>query len=64
VGARDVRPLAQVDAAPLQTSFGADVVTWARTVQVDGPVPLRAVLAPLDDAWTVVGVLAPAGGGP
>jgi hypothetical protein len=63
VTARDVRPLPQVDAAPLQTSFGADVVSWARTVQVDGPVPLRAVLAPVDDAWTVVGVLPPTGVG-
>jgi hypothetical protein len=61
--ALDVRPLAQADAPPLQTSFGADVVTWARTVQVDGPVPLRAVLAPVDDTWTVVGVLGPARGG-
>ena len=57
-----VMPLAQVDAPPLQTSYGADVVSWARTVRVDGPVPLRAVVAPIDDAWRVVGVLSPGAG--
>jgi hypothetical protein len=59
--AASATPLSQADAAPLQTSFGADVVSWARVVAVDGPVPLRAVVAPVADAWTVVGVLAPAG---
>lgn len=63
VRAGAVAPLAQVDAAPLQTSFGADVVSWARTVTVESPVPLRAVVAPVDDAWIVVGVLAPSGTG-
>jgi hypothetical protein len=62
VRAGAVSALAQVDAAPLQTSFGADVVSWARTVALEGPVPLRAVVAPVDDGWTVVGVLAPSGG--
>jgi hypothetical protein len=57
-----VGPLAQMDAAPLQTNFGADVVVWARTVTLDGPVPLRAVVAPVEDTWTVVGVLDPTGG--
>lgn len=57
----DATPLAQVDAAPLQKSFGADVVSWARVVELDSPVPLRAVVAPVDDTWTVVGVLAPTG---
>lgn len=61
LGAGDVTPLAQADAAPLQTSFGADVVSWARVVPVDGPVPLRAVVAPVDDRWTVIGVLDPSG---
>lgn len=57
-----VKPLAQLDAPPLQNSYGAEVVSWARTVQVDGPVPLRAVVAPLEDSWRVVGVLAPGAG--
>ena len=55
-------PLEQIDAPPLQNSFGAEVVTWARTVALDGPVPLRAVVAPVDDRWLVVGLLAPPGG--
>lgn len=58
----EVTPLSQFDAPPLQTSFGADVVSWARVVTVDGVVPLRAVVAPIDDRWTVIGVLAPSGG--
>lgn len=59
--AADVTPLEQADAAPLQTSFGADVVSWARVVALEGDGALRAVVAPLDDRWTVVGVLAPTG---
>ena len=55
--------LTQIDAPPLQTSFGGDVVSWARTVPLEGPVPLRAVVAPVDDTWTVVGVLTPRGAG-
>lgn len=62
IRATAVTPLPQFDAAPLQTSFGADVVSWARVVPLEGPVPLRAVLAPVDDRWTVIGVLAPGGG--
>lgn len=62
VRAMSVEPLNQLDATSLQNSYGADVVGWARTVALDGPVPLRAVVAPVDDTWTVVGVLAPAGG--
>lgn len=63
VRAGAVAALAQVDAAPLQTSFGADVVSWARTVAVEAPVPLRAVVAPVDDTWVVVGVLPLSGTG-
>jgi hypothetical protein len=48
--------------APLQNSFGADVVSWARTVTVEGAVPLRAVVAPVDDRWLVIGLLGPPGG--
>lgn len=54
--------LQPTDAPPLTNSFGADVMTWARTVTVEGAVPLRAVVAPVDDRWLVVGLLAPAGG--
>jgi hypothetical protein len=55
------QPLSQLDAPPLQSSFGADVVSWARVVPVDGPVPLRAVVAPVADRWLVIGVLSPTG---
>jgi len=63
VTAGGVSRLSQLDAPPLQNSFGAEVVSWARTVTVDGAVPLRAVVAPVDDRWLVVGVLAPTVGG-
>ena len=63
VTAADVSALSQLDAPPLQNGFGAEVVSWARTVSVGGPVPLRAVVAPVDDRWVVVGVLAPPVGG-
>lgn len=63
VRASGVTPLSQVDAQDFQSSFGADVVSWARTVAVDGPVPLRAVVAPVDDRWLVIGVLPPPGQG-
>lgn len=62
VQATRVGSLQQIDAAPLQNSFGADVVSWARTVTVEGAVPLRAVVAPVDDRWLVVGLLGPPGG--
>jgi hypothetical protein len=32
-------------------------------VALEGPVPLRAVVAPVDDRWLVIGMLAPRGGG-
>lgn len=63
VTATRVSDLSQLDAPPLQTSFGAEVVSWARTVDVGGAVPLRAVVAPIQDRWLVVGVLAPSAGG-
>lgn len=63
VQATDVGMLQQIDAQPLQSSFGAEVVSWARTVTVEGAVPLRAVVAPVEDRWLVVGLLAPPGGG-
>lgn len=58
--ATSVAPLSPLDAGALQSAFG-DVTSWARVVDVASPVALRAVVAPVDDAWTVVAVLAPAG---
>lgn len=51
-----------VDAAPFLAAFGEDAGRWARVVPVDGPVALRAVVAPLGERWVVVGVLPRAGG--
>ena len=48
------------DASPFVAAFGPEVFSWARVVPVGGPAPLRVVLAPVDDAWTVIGVLRPA----
>lgn len=63
VQAGAVAALQEFDAGPLTGSFGAEVRSWARTVELDGPVPLRAAVAPVDDRWLVIGVLAPAGQG-
>lgn len=62
VQATAVDMLQQIDAQPLQNSFGPDVVSWARIVTVEGAVPLRAVVAPVEDRWLVVGLLGPPGG--
>lgn len=45
----------------LLAAFGTDVVGWARVVPITSPVELDVVLAPVDDAWGVIGVL-PRGG--
>ena len=50
--------LGPAEGAPFSAAFGVEVSAWARVVPVDGPVPLRAVVAPLGDDWVVVGVLA------
>jgi hypothetical protein len=50
--------LGPAEGAPFSATFGDEVAAWARVVPVDGPVPLRAVVAPLGDDWVVVGVLA------
>lgn len=47
------------DTTRFVSAFGPDVVDWARTVALDGVVPMRAVLAPIGDRWIVVGVLPP-----
>lgn len=47
------------DLGPFLAAFGPEVGLWARVVPVRSPVPLRAVVAPLGDNWTVVGILAP-----
>ncbi|CAN5914725.1 hypothetical protein BH23ACT10_BH23ACT10_05740 [soil metagenome] len=49
--------LDDLDAPPFQAAFGDDVTTWARVVDVTGPVDLRVVLAPIGDDWLVIGAL-------
>lgn len=49
--------LADTDAASYLAAYGGEVVEWARVVDVTAPVPLRAVVAPIGEDWTVIGVL-------
>jgi len=50
-------PLASLtNPAAIIDSYGPDAGTWARVVRLDGPVPLRVVLAPVGARWLVVGV--------
>ena len=55
-------PLALEDAAeaaPFLAAFGPEVGIWARVVEVETPIDLRLVLAPVGERWRVVGVLEP-----
>lgn len=45
------------DAAPFLAAFGPEVGIWARVVEVQAPVALRVVAAPIGDQWVVIGVL-------
>lgn len=49
--------LTGVDAAPFLAAFGPGATGWARVVEVDGPVELAAVVAPIGQQWLVIGVL-------
>ncbi len=49
--------LASADATRFVSAFGPDVVDWARVVQLETPLALRAVLAPIGDRWLVIGAL-------
>ncbi len=55
-----VDPLPDMDGAPYLAAYGGDAADWARTVEVEAPVRLRAVVAPIGDHWTVIGILDPA----
>ena len=52
-------PLDAIDATPVVAAFGDTATAWARVVSVRGAAAMRAVMAPLGDAWVVVGVLPP-----
>lgn len=53
------RPLDPADANALVSVFGAQAQSWARSVDISGPIELTVILAPVDDEWLVVGLLAP-----
>jgi hypothetical protein len=50
----------QIDATQFIGAFGPEFEQWGRAVTVESPTSLRVVLAPVGDAWVVIGVL-PAG---
>ena len=45
------------DPSLLLNAFGADAPTFVRVVPVEGPAPLQVALAPLGEAWEVIGVM-------
>jgi hypothetical protein len=47
------------DAAPFLAAFGPEVGIWARVVEVQTPIALRVVVAPIGERWVVIGVLEP-----
>ena len=57
VSAGPPRTLDEFDATPFVSAFGTDALTWARAVDLTGPVELTVVVAPVDDRWVVVGLL-------
>lgn len=59
VRAGSPRPLDPADANALVSAFGAQAQSWARAVEVSGPVELTVIVAPVDDEWLVVGLLPP-----
>lgn len=48
------------DTTALLNAYGPEAFTWARAVEVRAPVPMRLVLAPVDDEWVVAAILLPA----
>lgn len=56
-------PLPELDAAPFIVAFGEEALTWSRVVDVEAPVAMRVVLAPVGAHWRVIGVLPPAATG-
>jgi hypothetical protein len=50
-------PLGDVESNAFSTAFGPETAEIARAVRVSGPVELVAVLVPIGDDWTVIGVV-------
>lgn len=42
---------------PFVATYGPDAQEWMRVVVVERPIPLRVVLGPLGDDWTVIGLV-------
>lgn len=57
ITAGDAGALDEFDGSPFVSAFGTDALSWARAVDVRGPVELTVVVAPVDDRWLVVGLL-------
>lgn len=51
------RGLDDLEATPFFTAFGAEAVSASRVVRISGPAELGAVLAPIGDQWSVIGVV-------
>jgi hypothetical protein len=45
------------DVTPFVSAYGPSVFTWARTVPIISPQPMRLVLAPVGADWKVIGVI-------
>ena len=57
VAATGPSPLDEAAGQPIFTAFGSDAFAAARVVRIAGPTELAAVLVPIGDEWTVIGVL-------
>lgn len=58
VSVGEVAPFTEgFDTNSFLAAYGEPVLEWARVVPVTGPVPLKAVVAPVGRDWLVIGVL-------
>jgi hypothetical protein len=53
----EAAPLGDIEATTFTTAFGPETAEAARLVRIRGVVELGVVLAPIGDAWTVIGVV-------
>jgi hypothetical protein len=51
------RGLEDFEATPFFTALGAEAVSASRVVRISGPAEFGAVLAPIGDQWSVIGVV-------
>ena len=57
VATGDPAPLGDIETARFATAFGPETAEAARVVRVSDPAELGAVLVPIGDDWTVIGVV-------